>query len=367
MTAARVFVALAIWLLAQPVRADVDMTGRWIVRAPGLGGLQCEEWEQNGTAVTYRLCDQSLDHGPGTIDPATGVFQIGDDPLSQYVGTVSADGRTMVGSQAAFICRITVGCFWFRFDVFGARCGGGTVDPGEECDTGRVDGTFESGRCCTSECRFEPAGSACSADTSPVVAGTCDAAGVCLPIPCALCETRDMTTGDCVPDVRPSCARPLAPRAKLSLDAAAAGEAALSWTWRPGDVPPGDLGAPDVTTGYRLCVFGDDGQGGTTIVSATEAGPAGTCGGACWQADAERTRFRYRNRRADGLTSMKLSGKRIVAKGSGAGLGLPPTLADVRAPLRVQLHRTDAPACWESGFETAAVQDARRLRARGGE
>jgi hypothetical protein len=156
--------------------------------------------------------------------------------------------------------------------------------------------------------------------------------------------------------------------AKLSLDSAAGGDdPRLAWTWRRGSVLPGEFGAPDASTGYRLCVFADDGAGGSTILSAAEVSPAGTCAGNCWHADAARTRFRYRNRNADGLTSMLLTATRIVAKGAGTGLGLPLTLADVRTPLRVQLQRTDAPACWETRFATASASSADRLRARGGD
>src|SRR5438034_3532779 len=53
------------------------------------------------------------------------------------------------------------------------NCGNGILEPGEQCD----DGNVSDGDCCSSACRFEPAGTACADDGNLCTADQCDGAG----------------------------------------------------------------------------------------------------------------------------------------------------------------------------------------------
>ncbi len=56
-------------------------------------------------------------------------------------------------------------------------CGNGTVDLGEQCDDGSLNG---SGDCCSANCQFESAGTSCPDDGEPCTADTCDGNGACV-------------------------------------------------------------------------------------------------------------------------------------------------------------------------------------------
>ena len=89
------------------------------------------------------------------------------------------------------------------------RCGNGELDPTEQCD----DGNDANGDCCSSACRYESAGAACTADANQCTNDTCNGTGTCQAAHrSGACEALFCTTGDfcfngaCVPSGPSPCA-----------------------------------------------------------------------------------------------------------------------------------------------------------------
>lgn len=367
-------VATVLALVPSPARADVDMTGRWRV-GTGFGTLACIDVVQTATQLDVHRCDDGGFAWTGTIDPVSGEFSWQEDSISRATGTVAPGGTTFAGTIFVYHCTF-VGCGEIPFDLFGSRCGGGTADPGEQCDAGAPDGTHPAGACCTNECTLVPAGTTCDADANPATDDACDAAGTCLPVPpptCEPCLRWDTTTERCVADVRTGCHRPLGAASRLVMTTTSRDAAdAVTWTWT-GDssTAPADFGDPRGATAFEACVFADEGAGGTAVVMASVILPGGTCGARpCWSANGAATTFRHRNARADGVRSVKLASgvkTKIRLGGKGAGLGLPATFDDTLPPITVQVRRTDGPTCWEARFSALDKSTATRVRARDGQ
>lgn len=116
----------------------------------------------------------------------------GDD----FCPLVDQRGRSRVATaseEAEAVCDI--GAF-----EFGALCGNGVVDEGEECDPGDP---LRPGDCCTVACRYEPENAPCENGDLCSVDDTCDASGGCLagpPRPCDACQSCDPLFG-CVGEV----------------------------------------------------------------------------------------------------------------------------------------------------------------------
>jgi len=139
----------------------------------------------------------------------------------------------------------------------------------------------------------------------------------------------------------------------------------LGWRWvSNGVVPKTDLGDPTTTTGYVFCLYDNAG------LQLTAHFPAGTtCAGKpCWTTLGT-TGFKFRDQGGmpDGLTSavLKAGGARaarIKLGGKGANLHLP-TLP-LGTPVRVQLSRSGAAACWEAVYSTAIANGTTVLKAK---
>jgi hypothetical protein len=149
---------------------------------------------------------------------------------------------------------------------------------------------------------------------------------------------------------------------------------AVSWTWNSGAATTtADFGDPRDSTALEVCVFADDGQGGTNPLLATVVPPGGQCGSRpCWRANGTETRYRYRQSDGDGLSSIRLDtggdgDAEIRLKGKGAGLGLPASFDGALPPITVQVRRLDAPVCWEARFPSLQTSTATQLRARDGQ
>jgi hypothetical protein len=126
---------------------------------------------------------------------------------------------------------------------------------------------------------------------------------------------------------------------------------ALKWTWVKGaDTTLGELGAPDTTDGYFLCVY----DAGVRVSSmALPAG--GVCAGKpCWKAKS--TGFVYKDKELtpDGAQSAILKAglaakASMKVRGKGANLETP-NPAGFTGPITVQLQRADGAICFETTF-----------------
>lgn len=110
----------------------------------------------------------------GAADPTWGEDGVAVLPLSPTVDLPDsaslAPGRLVFGGSlwgvGGYVAAVDVGEF----------CGDGIVQPGEDCDAG----SFVEGSCCTHECTFEPATTACPDDGIECTSDVCDGAGACL-------------------------------------------------------------------------------------------------------------------------------------------------------------------------------------------
>ncbi len=410
------------------VAAAIDFTGDWMVHVHVTSPIEAEgseRWavQQTGMQLTVRVNGGSP-HG-GFIDPMTGDFQVdlGPGPSVPFQcpdttasGTVAADGQTFTGTSVGYFEHVTppAGCFTTTADLSGSRslCGNGTVDPGEDCD----DGNVMDGDCCSSTCRFEPAGvacggtgvcgamscngtgtcqnvpatvcgttclpgscgggscvqslapagTACSADGNACTVEACDGAGNCVSqsaVTCPACQSCDEFAG-CIDHPQIGCAslpvRPLrlrtgdATRHKVAF--AARDPALVTYFLDPVNGPSGAV----------LCVFDMTSATARTLTDAVV--PAGgTCRGKpCWKAIRDGYQYRDPDATHDGVSAITLraseaKGSAIQAKGGGPNLALPTSFTNVTHVL-VQL--TNGP-CLEARYDSIDVGvDGRQLTGR---
>lgn len=111
-----------------------------------------------GTGASNRALIQGQFFTPGRIVMAQS---------NDYVGRFWAE--EIRGSAGGAVTRTLADC-----DA--ARCGDGTVDPGEECD----DGNNRAGDCCSSFCELVAEGAACDDGNFCTVVDRCDAAARCV-------------------------------------------------------------------------------------------------------------------------------------------------------------------------------------------
>ncbi len=205
-------------------------------------------------------------------------------------------------------------------------CGDGVLELAEECD----DGNTASGDGCSSDCLRE-----------------------CAPAPLAGCR---------LPAV--------AGKASLLLkDKSPDAKDQLAWKWARGAVTTkADFGQPLTTDRYELCLYDATGLVTTAIVP-----PGGFCakGKACWR--EKKTGFDYKDGdlTPDGVAQLQLreglvAGKaKIQVKGKGDRLDMPPSLAALLSPVRVQLVNHATGTCWESVFSAPfKKQDATTFAAK---
>ncbi|MDX2168779.1 MAG: hypothetical protein SF182_17030 [Deltaproteobacteria bacterium] len=133
----------------------------------------------------------------------------------------------------------------------------------------------------------------------------------------------------------------------------------LLWRWSKGDALRSQLGTPDSSTTYALCVY-DDVAGTPALRRALIVPPGGQCAGVpCWTAQAHGYRYKSRGTNPDGVDGLLLKegidGKaKFLLKGRGAGLALPAPISGedyfAQDPaVTVQLTNT-AGACWSATF-----------------
>jgi len=278
-------------------------------------------------------------------------------------------------------------------------CADGSVDPGEACD----DRNLVAGDCCDATCQAEPAGNSCPDDGSDCTGDVCGGGGVCTHpsvaagTPCAAdasectgdacdgagtCAHPPVTAGTpcsadasvCTDDVcdgagacahAPAlnlvCASALAGSSRIALKVAA--RSALRWTMKGADaVTTSDFGAPLATTGFTLCVIDD--VSGTPRLAVDTSIPSGTACQGCWVTRSNGFRFRSADRSLVTKLRAGAPGRSRFQVGAKAPtLAVPPL--PLVTPVRVRLHRNDAPTCWESVFSTASRSDTGRFKAKG--
>ena len=172
-----------------PAAAAIDMSGNYVaVEFP------CQwTFVQTGTDLQ---ATGSCSVGPvslsGTIDPTTGVFIVTGEVTGACTNIVisgTADGEMFTGTYTS---SSTPSCG--SGPVTGTKCLNGVIDPGEDCQ----DGNVVDGDCCSSRCRRDPPGSACSSDGNTCTDDVCDAVGSCSHAPNTIpCEDGNVcTAGD---------------------------------------------------------------------------------------------------------------------------------------------------------------------------
>ena len=320
-----------------PVSPCIDMTGHWFSHGNIDGSPDYDittDVLQRGTDLVWRD-DMGRPRVVGTIDPATGAFDVRGaprnepcEPFDSLTGMATALAYAAAGSvqRQLGVCQV------HTWQEAGSRCGTGAVGLGEACD----DGNQVNGDGC----------SACVVD---------------------VCWTCSGTPSVCTIGPRPGCKASTVPaksRLLIRSDAAHANFNFL-WKWKKGeDTALPALGSPHLFDAYTLCIF-DVSTPTPALLFRAAVPPGGTCGsGPCWSTHGA-SGFVYKNKSSapEGLTNLKVvagSGGRAQAlvKGRGALLanrpfGLPSL--PLPLPMRVQLQGA-AGFCAETEHDASSVR-----------
>jgi hypothetical protein len=133
----------------------------------------------------------------------------------------------------------------------------------------------------------------------------------------------------------------------------------LVWKWKNGTLNGGDLGAPHQQTDLAVCIYDANGS----LVGGAVPRGADVSGVAAWRVLSAGAKYTDAAGAASGITKVKVvpgagSGQ-ILAKGKGAGLGMPALPATL--PLTAQLVNLDNNVCWETPFAAAKVNVAGKV------
>src|SRR5262249_37321704 len=152
--------------------------------------------------------------------PALPYFCAVEKVFDSIDATVSADGNSWTGTGSLSVNGATR-CAGFFVTVTGTRCGGGTLDPGEQCD----DGNITNGDGCSAHCQIQP-------PTTPTPSPLCG------PAPRAGCRS--------------------APSGALIIrQGEQPANNSLVWKWLRGATDASELGDPvGGATSYALCIYG---------------------------------------------------------------------------------------------------------------
>jgi len=392
------------------LRAVVDVTGVWrmgISKTFTQIGVTVDDVclvsiAQTGTTFSLEGSCQ----GPfspvtidGTIDPNSGLFTgsgfAGPFLPSPYCFFTGLQGTgTADGFSGTFDCQpppfFTVGTF------SGGRCGNGQIDAGETCD----DGNLSELDCCDATCQVKANGASCDDGNACTAVDTCQG-GSCQPggaVQCSACQLCDTVSG-CGPvaDGTPCddadactnndrCASGSCSGTMISCDPCLACDAAdgcvpapasgckqasqsaivlkdgatdrLTWKWLRGDETSAvELGAPQSTTSYHLCIY--DGSAGLLLSAAAPAGPSWAPKGSGWRYASDD--LMPNGLKKIGLTPGTAGKSRLLVRGKGAHLGVPP-LQPIALPLTVQLKTSSA--CWQATYTASVVSGSRLFRAK---
>jgi hypothetical protein len=216
-----------------------------------------------------------------------------------------------------------------------------------------------------------PDGSPCD-DASVCTSGEACAGGVCTggtTLACAPCDACDPVEG-CVPTPSASCRVPTAAGAARLVvrDGATPTDDALTWKWgRGAATTKPELGNPETTTGYTLCVY--DRPGGRPRLLLRAAAPAGgDCAGRpCWRETGAGYRYGDKALTPHGVSKLSLRAggdgqAKLGLKAKGANLAVP---APPYAPVVTVQLRNDAGVCWQADYGAPSLNGGGRFSARG--
>lgn len=200
-----------------------------------------------------------------------------------------------------------------------------------------------------------PVGAPCGADTNICTADTCDGAGTCVQGPCSLC----CSPFGCVQQLWTGCARPTTPSSKLLMRRDGGANDRLQWKWTHGEQTDiSEFGTPLSTTGYVLCVYGEDALSNPYLQFDAVVHGGGTCDGApCWKAKSTGFSYKDDTQSSDGISRINLKAgsdgeAKILVKGKGANLKLQPIF--MSDPATVQLRASNG-QCWEAQYPSFRI------------
>jgi hypothetical protein len=184
----------------------------------------------------------------------------------------------------------------------------------------------------------------------------CDAESMVLTIPPAVTELPVVLhcSSLCANGPAPTCRSAGKASLQIADSASDDGKDKLSWKWTEGAATtPGELGIPDSTTAYSLCVYTADGTDlfFETYVPASSSKwrPAGSSG------------YKYKDSTATASGAQKISLKagdankaKMSLRAGGANLA-DPTLGNLTLPVVVTLVNSETSACFMSRFNGAGV------------
>ena len=304
---------------------------------PGPPGVACPD---DGNQCTSDLCD-----GNGVCGHAT------------LVGASCDDGNACTDADT---------CVDFARCVGTAKPNGTSCDDRDPCTTGDAcqNGVCRGGpplQC--PMCSFCDGSAGCvnivngttCDDGDPCTSGDTCSGGMCsgTPVACAPCLACAGTLG-CVPAPNTGCKQ----AGTSSIRLRDFTSERLTWMWRRGDLTSQqDLGDPQSTTDYALCVYDgtvdQHGNPGLLLQSSVPAGPA-------WSSRAKGLAYVSEDQLPNGISGVRLKpgpqGKvKVLVTGKGPNLNLPP-LQSIALPITVQLQAGNGLACWESSYPAATSE-----------
>lgn len=248
-------------------------------------------------------------------------------------------------------------------------CGNSLIDPMETCDDGNAasgdgcDSTCQTENCfaCVGEpsvCTAQPDGTSCDDDNA------CTDNDMCTALVC---------TGTSF--LEPTCRQTTKPgKSKLILkDKSPDKRDKLIWKWVSGEqTDVADLGSPETTTDYTLCVT-DAGPALNQPLQSNIMPAGGTCkaGRPCWKAigNPPGTKgYKYVDALFDPAGMKVLRAKpgsngraKMIVKGKGVNLDL--ALLPLAPTVNVQLKNSDG-ECWGASFATVRKNDTTQYKAK---
>ena len=278
-----------------------------------------------GAAIALGAIAGTLDID-GTPRVSGGAAEIGADELACGNGAVEGDEECDDGNLDD-----DDGC---DSNCTNTACGNGIVTDGEGCD----DGNLAAGDCCGATCAFEADGAPCDDGEVCTFNDECDSDGTCG-------GTKALEPSCFLPD-------PGTAGSRLTMRGEGTSSDRLGWTWGKGAaIDLTGIGSPATTDDYALCVFSDDGDEQSLIVSALA--PAGSA----WTPGTRAVKYSASNLEPGGIKQILLktgdAGRaKIKVKGQGTRLGLDGLGFGGVGTVSVELRNVATGECWGATYES---------------